>query len=189
MLRASLLDGVRELLVGRPWSSVTMTDVATAAGVSRQTVYNEFGSRAGLAQAYAVRLTDEFVGVVSEAIADNIGHVHQALRDGFGGFFLTSAGDPLVQSLLSGDAAPDLLKLITTDAAPLITRASERLASMLQQSWLALEYTDAQRVGRAISRMALSYIAMPPEGDRDVADDLAGIFAPVLLSAARPTSG
>ena len=110
--------------------------------------------------------------------------MRNALREGFSNFFVISASDPLVQSLLRGEAKPDLLRLITTDASPLITRASDQLSAMLQQSWLRVEATDAHRVGRAISRMALSYIAMPPEGDRDVADDLAEIFAPVLTSAA-----
>ncbi len=184
LLRASLLDGMSDLLRTRDWSTVTMTDVAAAAGVSRQTVYNEFGSRLGLAQAYATRLTDDFCEVVGEAVNRNVGQVRDALREGFSNFFATSASDPLVQSLLRGEAKPDLLRLITTDASPLITRASDTLSQMLQQSWLGVDYTEAQRVGRAISRMALSYIAMPPEGDRDVPDDLAEIFAPVLLSAA-----
>lgn len=184
LLRASLLDGMRGLLRNGDWSTVTMTDVAAAAGVSRQTVYNEFGSRLGLAQAYATRLTDEFCTVVTDAVHRNVGEVRNALREGFSNFFVISASDPLVQSLLRGEAKPDLLRLITTDASPLITRASDQLSAMLQQSWLRVDPTDAHRVGRAISRMALSYIAMPPEGDRDVADDLAEIFAPVLTSAA-----
>ena len=31
--------------------------------------------------------------------------------------------------------------------------------------------------------MALSYVAMPPEGDRDVAADLAAIIGPAIESA------
>lgn len=180
LLRASVLDGMADLLRRKDWSTVTMTDVAAAAGVSRQTVYNEFASRLGLAQAYATRLTDDFCDVVGAAVEANVGDVDNALREAFSKFFATSASDPLVQSLLRGEAKPDLLRLITTDASPLITRASERLSTVLVASWLAMDHTAARRVGRAISRMALSYIAMPPEGDRDVADDLAAIFAPVV---------
>ncbi|MGQ5228634.1 helix-turn-helix domain-containing protein, partial [Streptomyces sp. yara] len=39
----------------RPWSAVRMVDVAAAAGVSRQTLYNEFGSKDGLARALVRR--------------------------------------------------------------------------------------------------------------------------------------
>ena len=37
----------------------------------------------------------------------------------------------------------------------------------------------------SIGRMALSYIAMPPEDDSDVADHLARLFEPVIASVAR----
>ena len=38
LLRDSILDGMRELLLIRDWSSITLSDVATAAGISRQTI-------------------------------------------------------------------------------------------------------------------------------------------------------
>ncbi|MGO4752750.1 TetR family transcriptional regulator, partial [Streptomyces sp. 2MCAF27] len=41
--RESLLDAAFTALADRPWAVVRMVDVAVAAGVSRQTLYNEFG--------------------------------------------------------------------------------------------------------------------------------------------------
>ncbi|MEN3318831.1 MAG: hypothetical protein V7643_2232, partial [Mycobacterium sp.] len=38
LLRDSILDGMRELLLTRDWSSITLSDVAMAAGISRQTI-------------------------------------------------------------------------------------------------------------------------------------------------------
>lgn len=184
LLRNSLLDGMRELLRSRDWSAVTMADVAAASGVSRQTVYNEFASRQGLAAAYALRLTDRFVDQVSGAILAHEGDAKVALAEGFSGFFATAADDPLIQSLLTGQAKPDLLRLITTDAEPLITTASARIVDLLQTSWVGADEATAVRIARAIVRMALSYVSMPPETDRDVADDLAEIFGPVVDAAA-----
>lgn len=40
-----LLDAAYTALARRPWSAVRMVDVAASAGVSRQTLYNEFGSK------------------------------------------------------------------------------------------------------------------------------------------------
>lgn len=51
VLRDSVLDAMRELLTRRDWSSITLAAVAEAAGVSRQTIYNEFGSRQALPRA------------------------------------------------------------------------------------------------------------------------------------------
>ena len=45
LLRDTLLDAARRELEQRAWSEVTMADIALAAGVSRQTLYKEFGSR------------------------------------------------------------------------------------------------------------------------------------------------
>ncbi|EGD54838.1 TetR/AcrR family transcriptional regulator [Gordonia neofelifaecis] len=185
LLRTTLLDGLRTLLREKDWARVTMADVAKQAGVSRQTVYNEFASRAGLSQAYALRLADEFTTEIGIAIDANVDDVTGALRSGFAAFFASAADDPLIQSLLSGEAKPDLLKLITTDAAPIISAASARLEVILVESWVAVDQATAGRIARMITRMALSYVAMPPDADADsdVADDLASVLAPAVIAA------
>jgi AcrR family transcriptional regulator len=178
LLRDSVLDAMRDLLLTRDWSAITLSDVARAAGISRQTIYNEFGSRQGLAQGYALRLADHLVDTVHAAVDDNVGNIYEAFLQGFRSFFARSAADPLVISLLTGVAKLDLLQIITTDSAPIITRASERLTSTLTQTWVAISDEDAGVLARAIVRVALSYVSMPPEADHDVARDLARLLTP-----------
>jgi AcrR family transcriptional regulator len=178
LLRDSILDGMRELLLKRDWSSITLSDVARAAGISRQTIYNEFGSRQGLAQAYALRLADRLVDAVDDALHGNVGDVYAAFLEGFRAFFAESAADPLVISLLTGTTKPDLLQLITTDSAPIITRSSGRLTSTFMDSWVRASEEDAGVLARAIVRLAMSYVSMPPEADHDVARDLARLMSP-----------
>ncbi|KQH80619.1 TetR family transcriptional regulator [Mycobacterium gordonae] len=178
LLRDSVLDAMRDLLLTRDWSAITLSDVARAAGISRQTIYNEFGSRQGLAQGYALRLADRLVDTVKGALDANIGNIYESFLQGFRAFFAESAADPLVISLLTGVAKPDLLQLITTDSAPIISRASERLATAFTQTWLATSDDDAGVLSRAIVRLCLSYVSMPPEADHDVAADLARMMTP-----------
>ena len=178
LLRDSILDGMRELLLTRDWSSITLSDVAKAAGISRQTIYNEFGSRQGLAQGYALRLSDRLVGQIQNAIGANIGDVYAAFLQGFRDFFIESAADPLVISLLTGTSKPDLLQIITTDSAPIITHCSTRLTELFMTSWVRCSEEDAGVLARAIVRLAMSYISMPPEADHDVARDLARLMTP-----------
>src|SRR6202030_4051457 len=83
LLRDSILDAMRDLLLARDWSAITLSDVARAAGISRQTIYNEFGSRQGLAQGYALRLADRLVDAVHAAIDANVGDIHEAFLQGF----------------------------------------------------------------------------------------------------------
>ncbi len=178
LLHESILDGMRELLLSRDWSSITLSDVAKAAGISRQTIYNEFGSRQGLAQGYALRLADRLVDAVDEAIEHNVGDIYAAFLEGFRAFFNESASDPLVISLLSGETKPDLLQLITTDSAPIINRCSGRLTASFKNGWVHASDEDAGVLARAIVRLAMSYVSMPPEADHDVAQDLARLMTP-----------
>jgi AcrR family transcriptional regulator len=188
LLRDSILDGMREELLTRDWSAITLSHVAKAAGISRQTIYNEFGSRQGLAQAYAMRLADRLVDQIDDAIVGNEGDVHAAFAAGFRDFFTESAADPLVISLVTGDFKPDLLQLITTDSGPIITHCSQRLTSTFVDSWVKCTDEDAGVLARAIVRLAMSYVSMPPEqadlgappaaGGGDVAHDLARLMAP-----------
>ncbi len=193
LLRDSVLDAMRDLLLMRDWSAITLSDVARVAGISRQTIYNEFGSRQGLAQGYALRLADRLVDAVHAAVDSNIGDIYGAFLEAFRSFFRESAADPLVISLLTGVAKPDLLQLITTDSGPIITHASTRLAAVFTQTWVATSDDDAGVLARAVVRLCLSYVSMPPESDRgaraqggepapadgaEVAADLARLLAP-----------
>jgi AcrR family transcriptional regulator len=60
-LREALLDAAADLLPDRGHAGLRMADVAARAGVSRQTVYNEFGNKAALTQAVALRTASEFL--------------------------------------------------------------------------------------------------------------------------------
>jgi AcrR family transcriptional regulator len=178
VLRDCVLDAMREELRTKDWAAVTLADIAHTAGVSRQSIYNEFGSRQGLAQGYALRLADRLVDAVSGAIEGNIGDVHAAFLSGFRSFFADSAADPLVISMLSGAAKPDLLQIITVDSGPIITHCSRRLADAFLDSWVGAGAADAGVLARAIVRLAISYVSMPPEADHDVAADLARLMTP-----------
>ncbi|MEV5868650.1 TetR/AcrR family transcriptional regulator [Streptomyces tendae] len=67
--RESLLDAAYTALARRPWSAVRMVDVAASAGVSRQTLYNEFGSKEGLARALVRREADGYLAGVERALS------------------------------------------------------------------------------------------------------------------------
>ncbi|BDU08160.1 TetR family transcriptional regulator [Nocardia cyriacigeorgica] len=180
LLRSSVLDAMRELLTERDWSKITLGDVATRAGVSRQTLYNEFGSRAGLAQAYALRLADDLVDHVGAAIDDNVGDARAAFRQGLSGFFVEAAADPLVRSLVVGEVKLDLLRLITLDAEPLVEHATERLSIAFRHSWVDATAAEADVLAQALVRIALSYIPTPPAPGRDAPEELSALLGPYV---------
>ncbi|MEU9352775.1 TetR/AcrR family transcriptional regulator [Streptomyces griseoloalbus] len=66
--REALLDAAYTALARRPWPTVRMVDVAASAGVSRQTLYNEFGGKDGLARALVRREADGYLAGVDRAL-------------------------------------------------------------------------------------------------------------------------
>ncbi|MDQ3092422.1 MAG: TetR/AcrR family transcriptional regulator, partial [Actinomycetota bacterium] len=70
--RDLLLDAAADaVLSGAEWSRLRMADVARSAGVSRQTLYYEFGSKDSLAEALAMR---EAARYMQGAEAAMVGH-------------------------------------------------------------------------------------------------------------------
>ncbi len=126
---------------------------------------------------------EQFTTEIAAAVEAMPDDVEGALTAGFSGFFASAGEDPMIQSLLSGDAKPDLLKLITTDSAPLIESASKRLDETLRESWIALPEHMSGPIARMITRLAISYVSMPPEAGLDVAGDLAAVMSPAIVAA------
>ncbi|MFB7513917.1 TetR/AcrR family transcriptional regulator [Streptomyces sp. NPDC056144] len=67
--REALLDAALAALAHDAWSAVRMADLAAGARVSRQTLYNEFGSKEGLARALARREADAYLQGVRRLLA------------------------------------------------------------------------------------------------------------------------
>jgi AcrR family transcriptional regulator len=160
LLRSTLLDAMREQLQERGWAEVTMAEIATAAGVSRQTLYKEFGSRQELAQAYVLHEVDRFLVTVEEAVAAHLDDPVGALAAAFDVFLAVAANDPLVREVVAGDGG-ELLPLVTTRGDAVIDRATERLTAFLVAGWPALGEGEARLLADAVVRLAISYAALP----------------------------
>lgn len=180
LLRNTLLDGASQELAARPWSEITMGDIAAAAGVSRQTVYNEFGSRAEFSQALVLREAGRFIDAVQDAIAANGEDPRLALQVTFE-LFLTVAGEnPLVRAIVSGDGADELIALFTTRGETLVEMAAARLTDVLLASWPVVGREDAELIGECLVRLAISYAALPKGEPRETAEAVALVLGPYV---------
>ncbi|MEW2812028.1 TetR/AcrR family transcriptional regulator [Streptomyces massasporeus] len=186
--RESLLDAAYTALVRRPWSAVRMVDVAAAAGVSRQTLYNEFGSKDGLARALVRREADGFLAGVDRALT---GHGDPRDRLTATAEWTASAAreNLLVRAMLTGCwserlPAPALTAVPSTSAVPAQRRADGPLPSpgdfvaLVRDRAVGLlagpgtaksDSADLARSCELAVRLALSCVAAPP-GEGGVAD-------------------
>ncbi|WDV54407.1 helix-turn-helix domain containing protein [Streptomyces coeruleorubidus] len=179
--RESLLDAAYTALARRPWSAVRMVDVAAAAGVSRQTLYNEFGSKDGLARALVRREADGYLAGVDRALT-----AHSDPRDRLTATaeWTTAAAreNALVRAMLTGCwserlPSPALSAVPSTSAVPAQRRADGPLPSpgdfvafVRDRAVTALagpgtpksDAADLARTCELAVRLALSCVAAPP---------------------------
>lgn len=189
LLRNSLLDAAGRELAVKPWAEVTMSDIARAAGVSRQTLYNEFGSRGEFAQALVLREAGRFIDAVQSTVAANAEDPRLALRATFELFLTVAAENPLVRAIVSGEGAEELIALFTTRGETLVQMASARLTGVLLESWPIVEEREARLVGEALVRLAISYGALPRGGAGETAEAVAELLGPYVERLVASASG
>ncbi len=161
LLRNTLLDAARDQLQSQRWADVTMADIALAAGVSRQTLYKEFGSRDDFAQVLVLREADRFLLAVEHAVSAHLDDPASALAAAFDVFLTSAAQNPLVRAIVHGHGSEELIPLFTTHGTPLVERAVERLTAVILASWPLVHADDAELLSECLVRLAISYAGLP----------------------------
>ena len=192
-VRERLLSSAAEITCDAGWAAVTMGKVATRAGVSRQTVYNELGSKPALGQAMVLRELERFLAIVEREL-DTHDDLVAAIRSAAEQILLMAAENPLLHALLASahsvsrgnEAASntDLLPFLTTDAQPLI-EAATAVIDVRVDRFPELDLDPHQRAVAidSIVRLVLSHVMQPGATPAETADDLAWIVARVLHRA------
>jgi AcrR family transcriptional regulator len=161
-LRDTLFGAARDLLQQRgAWSEVSMADVASAAGVSRQTLYKTFGNRNAFAQALVIHEGERFLDVVESAVRENAGDPRAAIQKGVEAFLARAADDPLVAVLLRDDGTSGALPFLTTQGLPVVLWAASRLTRVIRDIWPLSAEHHAELLGESVVRLAISYLTAP----------------------------
>lgn len=124
-MRDAALDAAAAEIVARGWKGLQMQAVAEQVGISRQTLYNTFTTKHGLAQALVLRLTERFLDGVERAL-NSRDQVYDQWLAAIRYTLDTAADDPLLKAVLTGDASTEFLPLLTSDAGPVISAARDR---------------------------------------------------------------
>ncbi|MFN2561248.1 MAG: TetR family transcriptional regulator [Jatrophihabitans sp.] len=177
LLRDTVITAVDDLVRSRGWSATTMADVAAAAGVSRQTLYNEFGSRPSLVAAYVTREIDTLVTQVSEAVRANSDDAHRALRIAFSLFLKLASDEPVVQ-LIVNDAEDGELHRLLTGLGQAV--AGERIAHLIPEVWPQVSAADGELLAETLVRLAISHALMPGPDPATIARGIGRMLAPFV---------
>jgi AcrR family transcriptional regulator len=187
LLRETLFGAMRDELERRAWSDITMSDVASAAGVSRQTLYKEFGSRNEFAQAFVIHVGERFLDDVDTAVREHLDDPRAAIGAALETFLRTAGEDPVVRILLSDDGTGGMLPFVTTQGMPVVVFATARLFETIRAGWPEAPPEKAQLLAESLVRLAISYITAPSDApDRTAvrAGELLGPFIDRALGVA-----
>jgi AcrR family transcriptional regulator len=183
LLRQTLFGAARDELQSRAWSQITMSDIAAAAGVSRQTLYKEFGNRNEFGLAFVIHEGERFLDDVEAAVVRHSDDPHAAIEAALELFLRSAAEDPLIRLLLSDDGTEGMLPFVTTQGQPVVLWATARLSAVIEQSWPQAPKSDVALLAEALVRLAISYITTPGDAAETTANRVAKLLGPFIDQA------
>jgi AcrR family transcriptional regulator len=189
LLRQTVFDAAREELGRRPWSEITMADIATEAGVSRQTLYNEFGNRNEFGFALVINEGERFLDAVEQAVLEHRDDPRAAIGAALELFLRTAGEDPLIHVLLSDDGTGGMLPFVTTRGLPVVQWATERLVSVIEAGWPEAPAREVRMLAESLVRMAISYVTTPGESPDATAEAVAELLGPFIDRALGASAG
>ncbi|WP_431947311.1 TetR family transcriptional regulator [Actinacidiphila sp. bgisy167] len=202
-VRDALLDAALTALGVRSWATVRMVDLAAIAGVSRQTLYNEFGGKEGLARALVRREAEAFLAGVERALDTAAGRHGADAGDCFAAataWTLHSARrNTLVRAVLTGcrgDRVPVAAVVPVPlprpaggrprrDDAPLapvelLDAFHARALGVLERRFPGLDEVAADWACGTAVRVAVSYVAVPAASDEQACRRVARLVRGLL---------
>jgi AcrR family transcriptional regulator len=183
LLRETLFGAARDQLENRAWSEITMSDIAGSAGVSRQTLYKEFGSRDEFGQAFVIHEGERFLDDVDAAVREHLDDPRSAVRAALEKFLRAAGEDPLVRLLLSDDGTGGMLPFVTTQGMPVVQWATARLTATIQEGWPQAPPDKAALLAESLVRLAISYITAPTDPPETVAIKAGELLGPFIDDA------
>jgi len=186
-LRDRLLDSAQAQIERRGWSSVTMSRIADDVGVSRQTVYNELGTKRQLAEHLAMRELARFLDVVRERMAAHSDLV-EAVRAACEGVLELGENSLLVRTIVGsvpGEHDPDLLSILTVESGEIVDVAKIAVTECIVAGGhdLPLGEADIDVAVESVVRLVLSAITRPSKPPAEAARDIAWILGLALEGA------
>ena len=179
LLREVVIDAAAQVAGRSGWESLRMGDVAVAVGISRQTLYAEFGSKPALIRAVVLRRTDLLLGALSDVLAGTEGDEQEAVRTCCRFVLSAARDDPMVTCLLTG-AESGLLDLVTTDSAPIIDRATAALTGHVLRRRPSADPRQVAVAADALARLLVSHVVLPDRDVDTVAGEIAELIGPYL---------
>lgn len=165
--REALLDAAYEAIVAGDWTSARMADLAARAGVSRQTLYNEFGNRDQLAAALALREAERFRALTGQAAREAPGDAGDATAAAVTAALTAALDNPLIKATLTDDTS-GLLPYLTTRSAAIMDVFRADSIAIFTERWPELAERPEVRdevgwISETAFRLVISHLIVATE--------------------------
>lgn len=162
----------------------TMSDVARAAALSRQTLYRYFSSKHDLTAALVMREEQKLIAEV-RANAEPHADLRPALEAAFATCLRFFSSHPLLTRVMA-DEPLQLLPFLTTEGNPVIDLGTRTMEEVLAERLPNTSRIIVHRAAETCARVLNSYAMTPPADAADeVAASLAELFCHGLSKEAR----
>ncbi len=181
-LHGRMVTAAVEMTTEVGWANVTMGRLAEAVGVSRQTVYNEIGTKKALAEALILAELERFLGVVTTAFDDHPADLPAALETAIRAVLELAEDNPLLHAVVSATHGADteLLPLLTTHSLPLLELAKVAVTGRVAAYEPQLTTDELDGAIDMVVRVVLSHVMQPSGTPGATAASLAFIARRVL---------
>jgi AcrR family transcriptional regulator len=171
-----------ELTLDVGWAGVTMGKLADRVGVSRQTVYNEVGSKPQLAEEMVLAELAKFLAVVDAAFDAEPRDLVEAIRSASRGVLELARSNALLQAVVSASygAGTELLPLLTTRNDALVLTATDAVRARVTAYDVRIDDRHLDAAIDMVVRLVLSHVVHPIGDPAATADDIAWISGRTL---------
>ena len=171
-----------ELTLEVGWAGVTMAKLAERVGVSRQTVYNEVGSKPRLAEEMVLAELAKFLAVVDLAFDEQPDDLIEAIRSASRAVLELARRNALLQAVVSASygAETELLPLLTSRTDALVMAATQTVQARVAAYRIAIDERHLDAAIDMVVRLVLSHVVHPIGEPADTADDIAWISSRTL---------
>lgn len=181
--RDALLDATLEAVADLGLAKLSLGDVATRAGVSRQTLYRYFRDRDDLVGATILREEEAFVAGVRAAVAPHPG-LREALEAAFVAFLGMARAHPLLDLLVEREPEA-IVPFLTTGRAPVVAALRPIFEDLAASRLGHLPVARVRAFSDGVARMLVSYAVNAPS---EPPDALAAQLAAILADGLDPRS-
>ena len=180
--RERIVVAARDLTGHEGWASVTMARLAAEVGVSRQTVYNEIGTKKALAETLIAEELAAFLTVVEAAFGQHPDDLVAAIRTATQRVLEHAQDNRLLHAVVSATHGADteLLPLLTTNSAALLETAKAVVIEHVAAYDVRLSSMELTGAIDMVVRVVLSHVMQPSGTPGETARQLAWMAQRVL---------